>query len=84
MISTINIIGIIFISVGLIYCFWSLRNILKGLFLMLFTPTNDWQKARLDTCNECTPDSDICPGCGCFKVPKSKVKSEKCPQNKWQ
>jgi len=83
MISTINIIGIIFMSVGLLYCFWSIRNILKGMFLMLFTPTNQWQKDRLNSCNRCAPKTDLCPLCGCFKVPKTKVKSEKCPLGRW-
>lgn len=77
-------IGIFIVALGCFIGLCSIRNIIKGFALLLFTGWHDWQKERLIICNECAPDRDICPECLCFKEPKVKVKSESCPLNKWQ
>lgn len=61
-----------------------MKNIISGFFLWVFTGWKAWQLKRLEECNVCAPNRDVCPACGCFKEPKVKVKKEKCPLNKWQ
>lgn len=60
-----------------------MKNIIKGFFLFMFTGWKPWQKERLKICNKCAPYRDTCPECLCFKEPKVKVASEKCPLDKW-
>jgi len=60
-----------------------MRNIIKGIWLMLFSGFEDWQKERYKTCMGCT-ESPLCPACGCIIKAKVKVEKETCPKNKWQ
>lgn len=82
--KALNIAGISFIGFGLLYCSWSIRNILKGMFLLFFTGWRQWQIDRSNICDICEPETPICPECGCFKKAKAKVWQEKCPLNKWE
>jgi len=48
--------------------------------------TEEKQKERLATCNECEhfdPKQRRCYLCGCFMEHKIKFKSSKCPDSKW-
>jgi hypothetical protein len=36
------------------------------------------------TCDEFEDNSKVCGNCGCYLEPKTLVKNEHCPLNKWQ
>lgn len=46
----------------------------------------DLTKSRLDICNSCEnlyQPTKSCKKCGCFVIAKTKLKTQKCPINKW-
>jgi hypothetical protein len=64
----------------------SILNAPKGLYLMA---TNDKKTIqlrddRLKICGTCEfAKAGFCKKCGCILAAKTRVKTEKCPENKW-
>lgn len=63
-------------------------NIFVGWFNKIFKKNNRLSKYRMSICKECEFNvkflkEDICTQCGCFLDAKTRVRKEKCVENKW-
>lgn len=61
-----------------------MKNIINGFWYYILGRVFPYEKGRLEICNVCAPEHELCPVCKCFIEAKVKVKSEKCPKGLWQ
>lgn len=66
-----------------------IKNIFKGWYYDLFNKNHNLYEDRIKFCNACEyheclgKNFWICNLCGCPTSKKTRVKEEKCSQNKW-
>lgn len=65
-----------------------LWHIIKGTFYNIIGKNKQLSSTRMKICNQCecrlnTKLGDFCGECGCLLTSKTKVREEKCPNDKW-